>query len=314
MEFISLDNHQQFWNQWSKSYQSFSETIEPYRDAQQRLAEAAVAALSDQPAQDRLTILDIGGGAGNFIRPLLETLQAQRGHLRGVGYTLTDGAKEMLKLAQGRRAALQKRFPEVAFTLLRANTLTHELQTQLGKRQGDLVVSSWNIEYYPLELRQEIVRRLTQLANAQGVVAFSSSVHLPESLSVRDVLMPLGQAQVFQSLLTSGPTEMKKVITSLKQIAAFGMAVNSLQFPAKPTLNELGELAQQAGLEQVHASYHLFGTSGMVVARKGSVPLPNLPKLPIAQQLFGKAGYEGYSETSSFWSYFTHLVRNPPQI
>ncbi|MFN8443060.1 MAG: class I SAM-dependent methyltransferase [Caldilineaceae bacterium] len=309
-----METHQQFWNQWSRTYQGFSETVEPYRDAQRRLAEGAVTALKNNLPQATLSIVDVGGGAGNLMRPLLDALRLQRSHLKGVSYTLTDGAQDMVGLAQVRLPALQQVFPEVSFHLHHANTLDDELYEKVRPSRGDLVISSWNIEYYPLEKRQEMVRRLTSLAHGQGVVAFSSSVRLPESLTIRELLMPLGQAQVLQSLLTGGPTQMRKVITSLKQIAEFGLAVNSHQFPDKPTLPELRQLATDAGLEQMAATYHLFGASGMIIARKDRAPTSALPRQPIARPLAGKAGYEGYSETTSFWSYFTYLVHNPPQI
>jgi 2-polyprenyl-3-methyl-5-hydroxy-6-metoxy-1,4-benzoquinol methylase len=309
-----FDTHHQFWNQWSTAYQGFSETVEPYRAAQRSLAQGAIAALAENLDRPNLSILDVGGGAGNLIRPLLDALVERRQHLKGVSYTLTDGAKDMTGLAQKRLPSLQKSFPEVDFRILHVDTLADDFHDNVEKELADVVISSWNIEYYPLEKRREIVQRLVHLAHPQGVVAFSSSVHLPGELGIRDVLMPLGQAQVLQALLTGGPTQMKKVITSLKQIAEFGVAVNDCQFPKKPCLNEMKELAEQAGLFSVSAGYHLFGASGMVVARKDSLMLPALPKTPISQPLSGLAGYEEYSEAVSFWSYFIFLLRNRPGL
>lgn len=309
-----FDTHHEFWNQWSTAYRGFSETIEPYRMAQRSLAQAATAALAENLERDNLSILDVGGGAGNLIRLLLDELAARRGHLKGVGYTLTDGAKEMTGLAQARLVGLRESFPDVAFRILHADTLADDLHANLDQGMADLVVSSWNIEYYPFEERHEIIRRLVRLAHPQGVIAFSSSVKLPGQLNIRDVLMPLGRAQVLQALLTGGPAQMKKVITSLKQIAAFGTAVTAGQFPEKPVLVEMKELAEQAGLKPVSAGYHLFGASGMVVGRKDGALLPALSKTPIARPLFGKAGYEHHIETVSFWRYFRFLVRNRPQL
>jgi SAM-dependent methyltransferase len=308
------ENQHEFWNQWSHIYQGFSETVEPYREAQRSLAQAAIAALNGNLARKNLSILDVGGGAGNLIRPLLEELARRRDHLTGVRYTLTDGARDMTELALARLANLKKRFPEVDFCILHADTLADDFHYNLGEGLADIVISSWNIEYYPLEKRREILRRLVYLAHPQGVVAFSSSVRLPESLSIQDVLMPLGQAQVMQAFFTGGIAEMKKVITGLKQIAAFGLAVNDRQFPEKPELADLQELATQAGLESVVTGYHLFGASGMVVARKDSSMPPTLPRTPIAHALSGKAGYFEYPETVSFWSYFSHLLRNQPEL
>lgn len=309
-----LDAHHDFWNQWSHAYRGFSETVEPYRAAQRLLAEAAVAALNGNLASAKLSILDVGGGAGNLMRPLLEALVRRREHLDGVSYTLTDGAKDMTALAQQRLAGLQGRFPAVKFDVRHLNTLANDFHDVVGSGLADLVICSWNIEYYPPEARQIIVQRLAHLAHPQGVVAFSSSVRLPGDLSIRDVLMPLGQAQVLQALLTGGPSEMKKIIGSLKQIAAFGTAMSSRQFPEKPGLGELANLAAQTGLASVVTGYHLFGASGMVIARKDGQSPPPLPKVPIAQALAGKPGYETYPDTASFLSYFGFLMRNQPEL
>jgi len=309
-----FETHHQFWNQWSRAYQGFSETIEPYRAAQRSLAQAAVAALGENLKQEKLSVLDVGGGAGNLIRPLLETLAAHRGNLKGVTYTLTDGAKDMIELANGRIEGLKKSFCEVEFRILHADTLADDFKENLEQGLADLVISSWNIEYYPTEKRCEILKRLIHLAHPQGVVAFSSTVRLPDSLTVRDMLMPLGQAQVLQALVTGGLREMKRVITSLKQIAEFGVAFNNQQFPPKPTLSELKELTKQVSLEPVSVAYHLFGASVMVVDRKDRSTLPALPKTPIAQVLAGKTGYEDYPETILFWSYFRFLLRNRPEL
>jgi ubiquinone/menaquinone biosynthesis C-methylase UbiE len=308
------DTHHQFWNEWSSAYQGFSETIEPYRAAQRSLAQRAVTALMENLNKPTLSILDVGGGAGNLIRPLLETLSGQRGHLNGITYTLTDGAKDMTELAQNRLPSLQASFPEVEFCVLHIDTLADDFHDNFEQGLADLVISSWNIEYYPLEKRRKIIQRLIHLAHPRGVVAFSSSVKLPSSLGIRDVLMPLGQAQVLQSLLAGGPAQMKKVIASLKQIAAFGIAMNSHQFPEKPCLDEIKELAEQAGLSASSVDYHLFGASVMVVARKDNLPIPVLPKPPIAQALSGQTGYEEYSEVVSFWRYLKFLLENRPEL
>jgi hypothetical protein len=217
-------------------------------------------------------------------------------------------------LAQKRLPGLQVAFPEVNFRILHVDTLADDFHDNLEQGLADLVISSWNIEYYPLEKRREIVQCLTRLAHPQGVVAFSSSVKLPSPLGIRDVLMPLGQAQVLQALLTGGPAQMKKVIASLKQIAEFGVAVNHSQFPEKPTLDEMKELAEQAGLQAGFVGYHLFGASVMVVARKDNLPIPGFSKTPIAQSLSGHAGYEDYSNVVSFWGYLKFLLVNRPEL
>jgi hypothetical protein len=245
---------------------------------------------------------------------LLEVLTGQRGHLNGVTYTLTDGAKDMTGLVLARLPGLQKSFPEVAFRILHIDTLADDFHDNLGQGLADVVISSWNIEYYPPDKQHEIIQRLVHLAHPQGVVAFSSSVKLPGQLVMRDILIPLGQAQVLQALLTGGPSQMRKVIASLKQIAEFATAVTGRQFPEKPTLAEMQELAEQAGLDGTSAVYQLFGASGMVVARKDGSTTPVLPKTPIAERLSGQAGYEEYFESVSFWSYFKYLVRNRPKL
>lgn len=308
------DSQPHFWDQWSQAYQDFSETIEPYREAQRSFAQGTVAALGENRLLEDLVILDVGGGSGNLIQPLLKALARKRGHLAGVHYILTDGAKEMTQLAQARLEHLKKVFSKVDFQILHADTLGDNFHADVGPARADVVISSWNIEYYPPEKRGEILRRLVALARPEGVVAFSSSVSLPETLSIREVLMPLGQAQVLQALLTGGPAKMKKVIASLKKIAEFGVAVNDLKFPQKPSLDELKELAEQVGLHPVATCYHLFGASGMVVARKDRSKPPALPKTPIAQALSGKKGYEDYPETISFWTYFKFLLQNPPEL
>jgi len=108
-----FDTQHEFWNDWAKTYQGFSEMVEPYRDAQRLLAQGAIAALGNSLMLPELSILDVGGGAGNLISPLLEILAVKRGHLRGVRYTLTDGAKDMACLAQSRLDALKTAFPDV---------------------------------------------------------------------------------------------------------------------------------------------------------------------------------------------------------
>ena len=150
---------------------------------------------------------------------------------------------------------------------------------------------------------------LARLVSKQGVVAFSSTVQLPEDLTLRDVLMPLGKAQVFHALLTGGPRRMQRVITGLNQIAQFGDAAGDGQFPEKPTLAELKELARQAGLSSMVTEYHLYGASVMVIARSDATALPELPKSPVAQAFAGKEGYTGYPDTITFWRYLQVLRR-----
>ena len=309
-----LDTHHSFWNRWAADYQAFSETIEPYRAAQRALAENVVAAWGEAARQPTVTILDAGGGAGNLIQPLLAALEQRRGSLAGVRYTLTDGAKDMTMRAEDRAPQLRRLFPDVALNILHKDTLSADFDPGHGEDLADLVVSSWNIEYYPPDLRLAIVQRLVQLAKPAGVVAFSSMVELPAPLTLRGILMPLGQAQVVQALLTGGPRQMRVVIASLRRIAEFGAAATASDFPAKPTLVELKGLATQAGLGAATAEYHLFGTSVMVLARKDGAPLPALPHGPISAQLFGRPGYEGPREKATFGSYLRDLLRQPPVI
>ncbi len=304
------ESHADFWGEWSRAYQGFSETVEPYREAQRMLAEGIAAALQENLERPSLLILDVGGGAGNLIRPLLEAVERRRGSLARVRYTLTDGSREMAGLASQRLAELEERFPAVAFSVAHLDTLGEEFLARLGPGQADAVVCSWNIEYYPMDLRLAILRRLCLLAHDRGVVAFSSSVRLPGDLTMRDLLMPFGQAQVLQALLTDGPGEMRRVIASLKQIAAFGQAMSSHSWPEKPLLADLHGLAEQAGLQAASSGYHLFGASGMVVARKDGQAPPALPSAPIARPLAGQAGYEAHTATLSFWSYLRFLLRS----
>ncbi len=309
-----LDTHHQFWNRWAADYQAFSETIEPYRAAQRALAENVVIALGEAARQPTLTILDAGGGAGNLIQPLLAALAQRRGNLTGVRYTLTDGAKDMTTRAEDRAPQLRRLFPDVVLNILHKDTLSGDFDTGRDADPADLVVSSWNIEYYPADLRLAIVQRLVRLAKPSGLVAFSSMVELPAPLTLRGILMPLGQAQVTQALLTGGPRQMRKVIACLRKIAEFGAAATASDFPAKPTLAQLHELAADAGLSAVTAEYHLFGTSVMLMARKDGAALPTLPHGPVSAQLFGRPGYEGYRERATFWSYLGALLRRPPTI
>jgi hypothetical protein len=147
------------------------------------------------------------------------------------------------------------------------------------------------------------------LTSQDGVVAFSSMVHLPKDVTVRKVLMPLGQAQVLYALLAGGLGEMKKVIASLRKITQFGIATNSADFPEKPTMVELQAMAKKAGLTSVWSEYHLYGASAMIVGRKGELELTTRlpPKPAIAQALAGKEGYAGYPETVTFQSYLREL-------
>lgn len=306
-----LDSHHAFWNQWSRHYQGFSETIEPYRAAQRSLAEGAVIALDDAVTRPALTVLDVGGGAGNLIGPMLTVLARKRRSLAGVHYVLTDGAKDMTTLAEARLPSLRSAFPEVDLTVLHADTLADGFEQTRAGGPADLVVSSWNIEYYPPDLRLEIIRRLAHLAGLSGVVAFSSLVQLPQPLTLREVLMPLGQAQVLQAFLTGGPGRMRKVIASLRQIADFGTAVSAGDFPEKPTREELKQLAAQAGLHPVATEYQLFGTSVMVFARKDGTKLAALPRTAISSMLVGRPGYEDHTAKVTFGSYFRDLLRNP---
>jgi hypothetical protein len=220
----------------------------------------------------------------------------------------------MTELARQRIAKVKSDFPEVKFEVLHLDTLADNFYNVLGTASADLVVCSWNIEYYTREFRRTIVQRLVDLAQPQGVVAFSSTVSLPEGLSMRDVLMPLGKAQVFQALLTGGPYKMRKVVRGLKQIAIFGTAIGSTQFPEKPDVAELADLALKTGLKSIETGYHLFGASCMIVARKDEQSLPPLPITPIAKALAKKPGYDACSDTVSFLNYFMYLMRNRPEL
>jgi len=304
-----FETQEQFWNEWAEAYQGFSEIIEPYQEAQRLLARSVVDALEENVHCETLHLLDVGGGAGNMVTPMLEIVAAQRSTLRGVTYVLTDGANAMVALANKRLNELRRSYPDVVFRVIHIDTLAPDFTESIGPGVADVVVSSWNVEYYPPQRRQEIATRLRQLVREQGVVAFSSIMRLPDELSLREVLMPLGSAQVVYALLTGGPRQMRRVITGLKQIAQFGVATGDGQFPEKPTLTELKELAEQVGFGSTLTEYHLYGVSGMVVARKGTMSLPELPKSPIAQALVGKEGYDNYPETVTFWSYLHLLLR-----
>lgn len=299
--------HEHFWNNWAEPYQNFSEQIEPYRDAQRDLAEAAIAALGNGARRKVLNILDVGGGAGNMVVPLLQALATKRGNLDGIFYTLTDNSDAMLKIVRSRLEEFKKMYPHVAFKALMGDTLDENFAEVLNLEPADLVLSSWNIEYYPDKERKEMVTKLVELANTQGIVVISSTLRLPPGLMLRDVLMPLGRAQVFYALLSSGPTKMRQVINSLKEITRFGGAIGSQHFPEKPTLTELEALVKQAGLYSIQVGYHLYGTSAMVVVREDGAKLPPLPKLPIAKALAGKDGYQGYDETVGLRDYFNML-------
>jgi hypothetical protein len=161
--------------------------------------------------------------------------------------------------------------------------------------------------------RKELVNKLVELANTQGIVAFSSTLRLPPGLSLRNILTPLGQAQVLHALLTGGPQKMRQVINSLKEITRFGTAISSQQFPEKPNLAELEALVKQAGLHSIRIGYHLYGASAMVIMREDGAKLPPLPKLPIAQALAGQNGYQDYSEIVTFKSYFKMLQSRTKQ-
>jgi hypothetical protein len=304
-----IEAHEAFWTEWAETYRSFSETIEPYRDAQRDLARAAVAALGDGAMREALTVMDVGGGAGNIIRPLLDALAARRGHLKKVTYILTDHTEAMAQLSNKRLEILRQYYPDVAFHILFIDTLDANFTGSVGENIGDIVINSWNVEYYSSITRQEIINQLVGLTSQDGVVAFSSMVQLPEDVTVRKVLMPLGQAQVLHSLLAGGLAEMKKTIASLRKITEFGIAINSADFPEKPTLTELRAMAKKAGLTSVWSEYHLYGASAMIVGRKDDIELTtHLPPQPaIAQALVGKEGYAGYPETVTFQSYLREL-------
>ena len=299
--------HQLFWNSWAESYQDFSELIEPYRDAQRDLAQATIAALGGGIQRKRFHLMDVGGGAGNMLAPLLDELAAKRGNLDGVSYTLTDSSETMLSIAQKRLDGFKKTYPQVAFRILAGNTFDKNFAEELKLEPADIVICSWNIEYYPYEKREEMVALLVDLANQQGIVAFSSTLRLPTGMKLRQILMPLGRAQVFHALLTGGPAKMGKVINSLKKITQFGTAISSQHFPEKPTLAELDNLVRKTGLYSVSTGYHLYGASAMVIINEDGSKLPPLPKLPIAQALAGKDGYQDYPETVSFGGYLKML-------
>ena len=304
-----IQTHKQFWTEWAEDYRGFSEMIEPYRDAQRDLARAAVAALGDGAQCESLVIIDVGGGTGNIIRPLLDALVARRGHLKKVTYILTDTTEAMEQVSNKRLEILGQSYPDVVFRVLDANTLDDDFTGRIGECIGDVVINSWNIEYYLPAQRQKIVNQLVGLACQDGVVAFSSMVRLPRGVTVRKVLMPLGRAQVVHALLTGGLGAMTKVITSLNKIAQFGAAASSADFPEKPTLAELLELAKQAGLTSVWNEYHLCGVSTMVVGRKDGTafPVPLLPQPAIAKALADSEGYADYPETVTFRSYLAML-------
>ena len=246
---------QGFWDEWSDAYRGFSETIAPYRDAQRAMARAAVLALGEDARRDSLRILDAGGGAGNLIGPLLEELAARRGNLAGVSYLLTDGSGRMAALAGGRVAEIRSRHPGVALEVRQADTLDDGYESSVGVGAADLVTCGWNVEYYLPAARARLVNTLARVARPDGTVAFSGAIRLPEGLIFKDVLMPLGAAQVFHALLTGGPAKMKKVTRALGLIKEFAIGAASVRFPVKPTLAELKDLAAGAGLSAAVAEY-----------------------------------------------------------
>lgn len=300
--------HQQFWNNWAEAYQGFSELIEPYRDAERDFALLTIDALENSVKRRKLRLLDVGGGAGNMIVPMLDALLAKRGNLEGVSYTLTDSAERMLSIALARMDEYKKIYPQVVFKALLGNTMDTNFAETLNIDPADVVISSWNIEYYSPQKREEMVIHLTDLANVQGIIAFSSMVRLPTDLTIRDVLMPLGRAQVVHALLTGGPGKMKKVIESLKEMTKFSVAVRANYFPDKPNLAELDELVKRAGLHSAVTGYHLYGTSAVVIVSEDGAKLPPLPRLPIAQALAGRDGYDDYPETLTFRGYLKMLL------
>jgi hypothetical protein len=172
-------------------------------------------------------------------------------------------------------------------------------------------MSNWNIEYDPPEIREEIVKLLIDLADQQSVIAVSSTLRLPPGMTLREILLPLGRAQVIHALLTGGPAKMGKVIESLKKITMFGMAISSQHFPEKPTLAELNELLRRAGIYFAQTGYHLYGASAIVLFREDGGKLSPLPERPIAEALVGKQGYERCQEAVTFWGYFRALMRRP---
>jgi hypothetical protein len=305
---MMIELHRHFWNEWAEAYHDFSEYIAAYQDAQRDFAQCVVAALGNGCKRPKLVLLDVGGGAGNMIAPILNALVEKRGNLKGVTYTLTNNSEQMLNLARTRHHELVKVYPDVTFRFLLADMLDEHLSEKIGQNLVDVVISSWNIEYYPPQVRENLIKQLANLAQVQGVIAFSSTLRLPAGLKLRDVLMPLGRAQVFHALLSGGPGKMRKVISSLKQISQFGTAITSQNFPEKPTLAELEKLVKQTGLYTMVIGYHLYGASAMVIFCKDVAKLMPLPKLPIAQALVGQDGYENHTETVTFWGYFRTLL------
>ena len=303
-----IELHRLFWNEWAEAYHDFSEYISAYQDAQYEFAQAAIDALGNGCKRPKLALLDVGGGAGNMITPLLNALAKKRGNLKGVSYTLTDNAEKMLDIARTRMRQFAKIYPDVTFQVILANMLDTDFSEKIGEDSADVVVSSWNIEYYSPQQRAEIIKRLAHLAHLQGIVAFSSTLRLPDGLKLRDVLMPLGRAQVIHALLTGGPAKMGKVINSLKKIRLFGAAITSQNFPEKPTLAELERLIKQTGLTTMLIGYHLYGASAMAIFCKDVAKLSPLPKLPIVQALAGKEGYENHPETITQWGYLQQLL------
>lgn len=304
-----MELHRLFWNEWAEAYYDFSEYIAAYQDAQYEFAQAAIDALGNGCKRPKLALLDVGGGAGNMIVPLLNTLGKKRGNLTGVSYTLTDNAEKMLDIARTRMDEFTKMYPDVRFQVVLANMLDDNFSQKIGEDSADVVVSSWNIEYYSPQQRAKIIKQLANLADQQGVVAFSSTLRLPAGLKLRDVLMPLGRAQVIHALLTGGPVKMGKVIRSLKKISMFGAAITSENFPEKPTLAELEKIIKQTGLTTMLIGYHLYGASAMAIFCKDVAKLSPLPRLPIVQALTGKEGYENHPETITQWGYLQQLLR-----
>ena len=142
-----IETQQQFWNDWAEAYRGFSETIEPYREAQRLLARSTIVALGDGAQRTALTFLDAGGGAGNMISPVLEALRDRRGNLDGVTYVLTDGADTMVRLAHGRLNSLRKSYPGVAFRVIHADTLGTDYAESVGQGTVD-------VEYRILSARE----------------------------------------------------------------------------------------------------------------------------------------------------------------
>lgn len=308
---MSYKIQENFWNKWAGPYHNFSKNISPYRDAQRSFALSAVNALGENISRPFLRLLDAGGGAGNMITPILETVLAKRGNLSGVSYTLTDGSAEMLALSNLRLEQLQLLYPDVTFQLIHIDTLNPGFMEKIGQGSTDLVISSWNIEYYSPETKQSILSKLRQSVCGNGIVAFSSIVRLPNDLSIKKVLMPLGTAQVIYTFLTGGIRKMKTVIQNLKDISEFGLDSGNVNFPEKPLLSELETISEKAGLQPVLADYHLYGASGMIVACNGSMPQNNSPKASISKVLMNKKGYEGSYKKITFWNYLYYLLRTP---